>query len=1362
MPKIISRVVLIMLCSIVFAGHAAAQQFTGSIILGRPTGHSITVSALATNDLQMVLEYGLSSGAYSNQTAVTNLTANQPLEFELSGLQADTLYYYRLQYKSAGDPAYSADAEHTFHTQRAPGSTFTFCTHGDTHPERAGNMFNAGLYTNTLTLAAADNPDFYVLIGDDFSVDNINTNLIDETRVIERYTLHRPWLGLVASSASLFLVNGNHEQANLAIYLSTNTVSPLSSVTLSNIAVWAQLARNKYYPEPAPDDFYSGMTNDVLPGVGPLRSCYAWTWGDALFVTIDPYWYSTNAVDNQYGQDSHPTKDSWLITHGDKQYQWLKKTLEESSAKYKFVFAHHVMGGGRGGIEDAPYYEWGGKNADGTWGFDTNRPGWALPIHQLMATNHVTMFIQGHDHIFVREELDGVTYLSLPIPADNKYSLYNADAYPNASYKTNNTGYVRFTVAPEQVKVDYIRTFLPADEGPGKTNGMVAYSFTLPETAGTNQAPVIASVTNTPAAPASNDTVWVTAPVTDDVAVAQVTLTYNTGAGISQTNTVFLETMSAAPIKPWTGGGCSNAWTVSFSGSNPFELKGQANYGSGNTNGMTFKTGTTNLADSMITTTGSIDARGNSGFVEFWIQTLTLSNQLGNAGWTFQLNAGTSYVTRLSELISTNHDWQLYHYDLQSDELVSNLTMRFQFRGGETNNRVYLDQISLQVVSGGSSSTNVSMLDDGTHQDGAAGDGTYGAAIPAMPEGTTVNYYVTAFDGAGLSAVSPSGAPGDFYSYTVTNITVSPEPFSYDILLGRPTDHSIAVSVLSSDDLLAYVEYGSQPGGYTSQSATNSMVAGTPLVVTLDSLQADSPYYYRLRYRTTGETNFSAGAERTFRTQRAPGSPFTFIIEADPHYQDNDPPVWQRALTNMLVDAPDFLIDLGDTFMGEKYYKTNSYTLSQAGIYEACRIVRQQFFSIAGHSIPLFLVNGNHDPELGWLLDGADPTNNPAAWGAQARDFYYPGPVPGGFFSGSTNADVYHGGGVRDAYYAFEWGDALFVVLDNFWYSWPAIAKTKDPWAWTLGTNQYYWLKQTLENSPAKFKFVFAHHLSGGQPGNTDARGGLEQASYFEWGGHNADGSWGFTTNRPGWPMPIQNLLLSNGVNAFFHGHDHLFVKQDLDINGDGVAELIYQECPQPSRTNYNSIGGAAGYGYTNGVLQGNAGYLRVQVNPSNATIDYVRVYLPEHEGAGKTNRMVTYSYAVTPPATAGDGIPNWWRAQYFGGNGASTNEISGASGDPDNDGVSNDAEYIADTNPTNNLSRLTIQLLFGGTNRTVLFQSSASRKYTLYYSTNLISGAWMNVPSQTGITGNGGADDLVDPLPAATPCYYRVGVQLP
>lgn len=449
-----------------------------NVVLGRPTDSSIAMNMLADTNLLVYVDYGIAPGTYTSQTGVTNLVANQPLELELTSLATDMRYHYQLRYKLAAAPSYDAGPEYTFHTRRPSGSTFTFCIHGDTHPERAGQMFNATLYTNTLAHAAADNPDFYMLIGDDFSVDNIPTNQIDEAKVVERYTLQRPWLSLVGSSAPLFLVNGNHEQACLANYLSTNLVAPgSSSVTLSNIAVWAQIARNQYYPQPAFDgSFYSGMTNDALPGIGPLRSCYAWTWGDALFVTLDPFWYSTNAVDNQYGVSNHPTADKWLISHGDPQYQWLKSTLEQSDAKYKFVFAHHVMGSGRGGIDDAPYYEWGGKSANGTWGFDTKRPGWDMPIHQLMVTNRVTMFIQGHDHIFVREELDGVTYLTLPIPADNKYALYNADAYPNAIYKTNNSGYVRFTVSPENTKVDYVRTFL-TNEPPERVSGMVDYSF---------------------------------------------------------------------------------------------------------------------------------------------------------------------------------------------------------------------------------------------------------------------------------------------------------------------------------------------------------------------------------------------------------------------------------------------------------------------------------------------------------------------------------------------------------------------------------------------------------------------------------------------------------------------------------------------------------------------------------------------------------------------------------------------------------------------------------------------------------------------------------------------------------------------
>ena len=476
--------------SVVTAASSTNTTFNGSLILGRPTADSIAINALATTNLTAYFEYGTQSNVYTGHTPVTNLFAGQPLEVVLSSLSANTRYYYRLRFQLPGGTTFLADTEHTFMTQRPPGSTFTFCIHGDSHPERTNTMYNADFYALTLSTAAADNPDFYMTIGDDFSVDNIPTNEINQASVTYRYTLQRQYLGLVGANAPVFLVNGNHEEASRWAFLNTNQVAPgYSTVTFSNVAAWAQIARNQFYSEPAPDSFYSGMTNDTLPGIGSLRSCYAWTWGDALFVTLDPYWYSTNSVDTAYAESQHPNNNTWLVTHGDPQYFWLKNTLEQSHAKFKFVFAHHVMGTGRGGIEEAVQYEWGGQNVDGTWGFTTNRPNWPLTIHKLFVSNNVTIFFQGHDHLFVRQQLDGVTYQELPNPADPNYSLFNSDAYTDFIFKTNNTGYTRVTVSPTNVKVDYVRTILPTNELPnginnnaplGVTNGQVAYGYSIP------------------------------------------------------------------------------------------------------------------------------------------------------------------------------------------------------------------------------------------------------------------------------------------------------------------------------------------------------------------------------------------------------------------------------------------------------------------------------------------------------------------------------------------------------------------------------------------------------------------------------------------------------------------------------------------------------------------------------------------------------------------------------------------------------------------------------------------------------------------------------------------------------------------
>jgi hypothetical protein len=447
---------------------SGSGTFSGTWIMGSPTADAITFNVHSVDQQGSIsIEFGTNSLQYDQQSAPTLLQIDKPLELVLTNLKAGSRYFYRLRFQASNSKDVVVSPEYEFQTAKQAGQAFVFAIQGDSHPERIKTQFDADLYKRTLLRAAADKPDFYLLSGDDFSIDTLDPVTVTAEQVRERYTLQRPYLTLIGRTSPLYLVNGNHEQA--ARYLLNGTAN--------NVAVWAQNARNSLYSQPAPNAFYSGNLEQI-PYIGLLRNYFAWTWGDALFVVIDPYWDSPVAVDNQY-MGTSKRQSMWDVTHGDAQYNWLKRTLEQSKAKYKFVFAHHVMGTGRGGIELAKLWEWGGTSQNGQYDFAALRPTWPTPIHQLMATNKVSIFFQGHDHIWVRQKLDGVTYQTLSQPADPNYTLWNADAYLSGD-KFPNTGYTRVSVSPSQVKVDYVRTYLQKDEGPGKVHGEVAFSYTLP------------------------------------------------------------------------------------------------------------------------------------------------------------------------------------------------------------------------------------------------------------------------------------------------------------------------------------------------------------------------------------------------------------------------------------------------------------------------------------------------------------------------------------------------------------------------------------------------------------------------------------------------------------------------------------------------------------------------------------------------------------------------------------------------------------------------------------------------------------------------------------------------------------------
>jgi len=122
---------------------------------------------------------------------------------------------------------------------------------------------------------------------------------------------------------------------------------------------------------------------------------------------------------------------------------------------------------------------------------------------------------------------------------------------------------------------------------------------------------------------------------------------------------------------------------------------------------------------------------------------------------------------------------------------------------------------------------------------------------------------------------------------------------------------------------------------------------------------------------------------------------------------------------------------------------------------------------------------------------------------------------------------------------------------------------------------------------------------------------------------------------------------------------------------------------------------------------------------------------------------------------TVGDGIPDWWRARYFGGSGAATNSSSGATVDFDDDGISNLAEYLADTNPTNAASRLEVTGLSMVSNAVRVTWTGGSNAWQyLECSGNLVSNQWNVI--YTNIPPTAATNVVIHPG-AASQQFYRI-----
>ncbi|HEY4183490.1 MAG TPA: metallophosphoesterase [Polyangia bacterium] len=373
---------------------------------------------------------------------------------------------------------------------------------------------------------------------------------------------------------------------------------------------------------------------------------------------------------------------------------------------------------------------------------------------------------------------------------------------------------------------------------------------------------------------------------------------------------------------------------------------------------------------------------------------------------------------------------------------------------------------------------------------GGAGQGVGGAAVGGAAGG---------MDGA---APSLSGSP----------------------LLFAPTSHGIGIS--------AALATGDPSTLRARLRKTGATAWGTALVPEsravdlaqwdLEGLAGGTTYEYQISALGGGESALYQGR---FVTARAPGAAFSFALVSDTHIgadlsygNQGDPTTLSTVSTAIGTAAPDFVVNLGDMLDFHEY--GFNVPPPDGSVTRMAYLNYRRTFGDAVANAAHFPVIGGWDSESG--CNTLDEINR----SRDQRLLYLPGPSP------QTYPE---GGSPFQDYYAFTWGDALFVVLNVYTYTPTCHLLSGDPGLaddWTLGDAQLAWLQNTLANATAKWRFLLIHHPVGGNAGDDD------DSAYGRGGGRAA---------QVGQQALVHQLMQDHGVQILFYGHDHVFTDMTVD-----------------------------------------------------------------------------------------------------------------------------------------------------------------------------------------------------------------------
>lgn len=128
----------------------------------------------------------------------------------------------------------------------------------------------------------------------------------------------------------------------------------------------------------------------------------------------------------------------------------------------------------------------------------------------------------------------------------------------------------------------------------------------------------------------------------------------------------------------------------------------------------------------------------------------------------------------------------------------------------------------------------------------------------------------------------------------------------------------------------------------------------------------------------------------------------------------------------------------------------------------------------------------------------------------------------------------------------------------------------------------------------------------------------------------------------------------------------------------------------------------------------------------------------------------------ATDPDDDNDGIPDEWEDRH-----ELDSFVADASEDPDVDGLDNWSEYVADTDPqdSSSMQDFVVEPGSGSGVPTIRFSTSASRRYTVEYSSDLTSESWQPLaPSALGT----GSEVVITDNATASRRFYRLVTELP